>query len=141
MAEMALVPSLYRKYGSRVLPGQENTAPGITSRFEVFADDTFPEMKVSASTKSLWHVLTIARSIRAGWSSLLINNERGEQDQVPGCRLHLMAVFAGMWGVLIFLSLGYYCQSLVKFFLVAHIAWSCVQSRICRYIFGSQSFG
>lgn len=45
MAEMALVPSLYRKYGSRVLPGQENTAPGITSRFEVFADDTFPEMK------------------------------------------------------------------------------------------------
>lgn len=77
MAEMALVPSLYRKYGSRVVPGQENMAPGITSRFEVFADDTFPKMKVGASTKSLWHVLTTARSTRAGWSSLLINNGRG----------------------------------------------------------------
>lgn len=42
-----MVPSLYRKYGSRVRPGLENTAPGITARFEVFTDDTFPQMEVS----------------------------------------------------------------------------------------------
>ncbi|RMZ73054.1 glycosyl hydrolase family 3 N terminal domain-containing [Pyrenophora seminiperda CCB06] len=45
MAEMALVPSLYRKYGSRIRPGSERIAPGITSRFEVFTDETYPEMK------------------------------------------------------------------------------------------------
>ncbi|KAJ6200632.1 putative benzoate 4-monooxygenase cytochrome P450 [Bipolaris maydis] len=53
IAEMALVPSLYRKCGSRVLPGQENTAPGITCGIEAFADDSFPGMTVGASTKSL----------------------------------------------------------------------------------------
>ena len=47
MAEMALVPSLYRKYGSRIRPGSEHIAPGITSRFEVFTDETYLEMKAS----------------------------------------------------------------------------------------------
>lgn len=50
MAEMALVPSLYRKYGSKIIPGSENTAPGITSRFEVFTDDTFAGIKARAFT-------------------------------------------------------------------------------------------
>lgn len=47
MAEMALVPSIYRTYATRIKPGFEKTAPGITSRFEVFTDDTFADMKVS----------------------------------------------------------------------------------------------
>lgn len=46
MAEMALVPSIYRRYSTRVRPGYENVAPGITSRFEIFTDETFKEMKV-----------------------------------------------------------------------------------------------
>jgi hypothetical protein len=47
MAEMALVPSIYRKYTTNVSPKFEGIAPGITSRFEVFTDDTFDEMEVS----------------------------------------------------------------------------------------------
>ena len=50
MAEMALVPSIYRSYSTRIKPGFEHFAPGITSRFEVFTDDTFAQMKVSRLT-------------------------------------------------------------------------------------------
>jgi cytochrome P450 len=42
MAEMvALVPAIYRKYRTNIKPGFEGKAPGIVSRFEVFADETF----------------------------------------------------------------------------------------------------
>lgn len=44
---MALVPALYRKYRTRVKRGCERVAPGITSRFEVFSDESYEEMKVS----------------------------------------------------------------------------------------------
>jgi hypothetical protein len=47
MAEMALVPSIYRKYTTFVSPKFEGVAPGITSRFEVFTDDTFDDVEVS----------------------------------------------------------------------------------------------
>jgi hypothetical protein len=47
MAEMALVPSIYRAYTTRISPGFEGIAPGITSRFEVFTDETFAKTKVS----------------------------------------------------------------------------------------------
>jgi hypothetical protein len=46
MAEMALVPSIYRKYTTQVASEFEGVAPGITSRFEVFTDETFNETKV-----------------------------------------------------------------------------------------------
>ena len=46
MAEMALVPAIYRKYSTTISPDFEGVAPGITSRFEVFTDETFKEMKV-----------------------------------------------------------------------------------------------
>jgi hypothetical protein len=48
MAEMALVPSIYRKYSTNMTPGLQCIAPGITSRFEVFTDETFAEMKACA---------------------------------------------------------------------------------------------
>lgn len=47
LAEMTLVPAIYRKYSTKVKPGFENVSPGITSRFEVFGDDTLPKMEVS----------------------------------------------------------------------------------------------
>lgn len=43
LAEMALVPSIYRKYSTRIKPGFEDISPGITSRFEVFGDDALPK--------------------------------------------------------------------------------------------------
>jgi hypothetical protein len=46
MAEMALVPSIYKKYTTQVATNFEGVAPGITSRFEVFTDETFGEVKV-----------------------------------------------------------------------------------------------
>ncbi|EKG14889.1 Cytochrome P450 [Macrophomina phaseolina MS6] len=45
LAEMTLVPAIYRKYSTKVKPGFENVSPGITSRFEVFGDDTLPKME------------------------------------------------------------------------------------------------
>lgn len=48
MAEMALVPAIYRKYSTKIKPGFENISPGITSRFEVFYDETFTKMEVSS---------------------------------------------------------------------------------------------
>ncbi|KAF2660343.1 cytochrome P450 [Lophiostoma macrostomum CBS 122681] len=42
MAEMtALATALYRKYATELGEGFEQSAPGVTSRFEVFHDDTF----------------------------------------------------------------------------------------------------
>ena len=46
MAEMvALVPSIYRKYMTSIGPGFEGKAPGIVSRFEVFADEMFEHIE------------------------------------------------------------------------------------------------
>lgn len=48
MAEMtALTVGIYREYTTSIAPGFENKTPGITSRFEVFYDETFPEVAVS----------------------------------------------------------------------------------------------
>lgn len=47
MAEMTLVPAIYRKYKTSIAPESRDVAPGITSRFEVFADETFERVEVS----------------------------------------------------------------------------------------------
>jgi hypothetical protein len=50
MAEMTtLTATIYRVYRTRVRPGTGDTSPGITSRFEVFYDETMPRMKVRDS--------------------------------------------------------------------------------------------
>ncbi|KAH7406481.1 cytochrome P450 [Phaeosphaeria sp. MPI-PUGE-AT-0046c] len=45
MAEMALVPSIYRKYSTNIRLDFVEIAPGITSRFEVLTDETFAKME------------------------------------------------------------------------------------------------
>ncbi|KXS97339.1 hypothetical protein AC578_10737 [Pseudocercospora eumusae] len=45
LAEMALVPAIYRKYRTKLTSGEQNASPGITSRSEVFGDETFAETK------------------------------------------------------------------------------------------------
>ncbi|KAE8446479.1 hypothetical protein EG329_011942 [Mollisiaceae sp. DMI_Dod_QoI] len=46
MAEMTtLTAAIYRIYRTKVKAGTEDTSPGITSRFEVFYDETKPRMK------------------------------------------------------------------------------------------------
>ncbi|EME82578.1 uncharacterized protein MYCFIDRAFT_33596 [Pseudocercospora fijiensis CIRAD86] len=47
LAEMALVPAIYRRYRTKIKSGEEKASPGITSRVEVLWDETFAEMKVS----------------------------------------------------------------------------------------------
>ena len=48
MAEMTmLLAAIYRKYSTRLHAKQEGAAPGITSRFEIFGDETMPRMTVS----------------------------------------------------------------------------------------------
>ena len=48
MAEMtALATALYRKYTTELGEGSEQATPGVTSRFEVFYDDTFENVAVS----------------------------------------------------------------------------------------------
>lgn len=48
MAEMtALVVAVYREYTTSLAPGFENKSPAITSRFELFYDETVPEIAVS----------------------------------------------------------------------------------------------
>ena len=48
MAEMTtLTAAIYRKYTTAVKKSMETTSPGITSRFEVFYDETLPHMEVS----------------------------------------------------------------------------------------------
>ena len=50
MAEMTtLVAAIYRNYSTSLAPGLENVAPGVTSRFEVFHDDTYADVKVGAA--------------------------------------------------------------------------------------------
>ncbi|KAF4633361.1 hypothetical protein G7Y89_g4756 [Cudoniella acicularis] len=49
MAEMTtLTAAIYREYRTRVRPGTENMSPGITSRFEVFYDESKQQMKAGA---------------------------------------------------------------------------------------------
>jgi hypothetical protein len=53
-AEMTtLTSAVYRKYRTKVKKGTEDTSPGITSRFEVFCDETKPRMKVYLPVKIL----------------------------------------------------------------------------------------
>lgn len=48
MAEMTtLVAAVYRKYSTTLAPGFEHIAPGVTSRFEVFHDDSYSCVSVS----------------------------------------------------------------------------------------------
>lgn len=48
MAEMtALVVAVYREYTTSLAPGFEDKSPAITSRFELFYDETVPEIAVS----------------------------------------------------------------------------------------------
>lgn len=48
MAQMTtLLAALYRKYSTSVQERQNGASPGITSRFEVFQDDTLVNVKVS----------------------------------------------------------------------------------------------
>jgi hypothetical protein len=64
MAEMTtLVAAVYRKYSTSVKSGYEDVAPGVTSRFEVFHDDTFDHVSVR-----LQHtvVLTIKLTLQSG---------------------------------------------------------------------------
>ena len=50
MAEMTnLTAAIYRKYRTKVKKGTEDVSPGITSRFEVFYDETKARMKVCSS--------------------------------------------------------------------------------------------
>jgi cytochrome P450 len=46
LAEMtALITAIYRKYTTSIIPGFENLTPVVTSRFEIFYDETMPRMK------------------------------------------------------------------------------------------------
>lgn len=46
MAEMTtLVAALYRKYTTKAIAGFDTISPGITSRFEVFYDETCKEVR------------------------------------------------------------------------------------------------
>lgn len=47
MAEMtALVTAVYWEYGTSIAPGFENKSPAITSRFELFYNETVLEIAV-----------------------------------------------------------------------------------------------
>jgi hypothetical protein len=49
MAEMtALVVAVYREYTTSLAIGFEDKSPAITSRFELFYDETVPEIAVSS---------------------------------------------------------------------------------------------
>ncbi|KAF4124737.1 Cytochrome P450, partial [Geosmithia morbida] len=46
MVEMTtLAAAIYRKYRTSLPPGLDDTTPGITARFELFYDDSFPNIK------------------------------------------------------------------------------------------------
>ncbi len=52
MAEMtALVAAIYRKYETSIAPGFEDKSPAITSRFELFYDETVSQIEVSCAEK------------------------------------------------------------------------------------------
>jgi hypothetical protein len=49
MAEMtALVAAVYREYNTSIAPGFDDKSPAITSRFELFYDETVPQIAVSS---------------------------------------------------------------------------------------------
>lgn len=49
MAEMTtLMAAIYRTYSTTIKPGYEGVSPGVTSRFEVFFDENFTQIKVSS---------------------------------------------------------------------------------------------
>jgi hypothetical protein len=49
MAEMtALVAAVYREYNTTIAPGFDDKSPAITSRFELFYDETVPQIAVSS---------------------------------------------------------------------------------------------
>lgn len=53
MAEMTtLVSAIYRKYTTSIAPGFEGKTPAITSRFELFYDETKDQIEVCTSTAS-----------------------------------------------------------------------------------------
>lgn len=59
MAEMTtLTAAIYRVYRTKVRSGTENISPGITSRFEVFYDESKARMKVSDSEDGLLRIQT-----------------------------------------------------------------------------------
>lgn len=73
MAEMALVPSIYRQYSTSIRPDFEDVTPGITSRFEVFTDESFADVKVSLEpnvTSSGHAPLKFERNILVGFNSV-----------------------------------------------------------------------
>jgi hypothetical protein len=68
MAEMtALVAAVYRKYNTTIAPGFDDKSPAITSRFELFYDETVPRIAVS--------------SVRAMM-------ETNDADRLPGTYMH-----------------------------------------------------
>lgn len=53
MAEMTtLLAAIYRRYTTSEYERQRGTSPVITSRFEVFYDETLPKAEVSKQTGS-----------------------------------------------------------------------------------------
>jgi hypothetical protein len=49
MAEIAaLVAAVYREYNTTIAPGFDYKSPAITSRFELFYDETVPQVAVSS---------------------------------------------------------------------------------------------
>lgn len=54
MAEMtALVAAVYRRYETKLAPGFDDISPAITSRFELFYDETTPSIAVRYSDSLL----------------------------------------------------------------------------------------
>lgn len=67
MAEMtALVTAVYREYSTSIAPGFDDKSPAITSRFELFYDETVPEIAVCLiHINPLDRVLTDTRNTHA----------------------------------------------------------------------------
>ena len=62
MAEMTtLVATIYRMYRTSIAEGYENKSPAITSRFELFYDETMPLIEVRIPMKLLLAMLTPAQ--------------------------------------------------------------------------------
>lgn len=68
MAEMTtLLAAIYRTYTTSVYDRQKGISPGITSRFEVFYDETLPKFEVSPYTVfSLLHRLKCSLHLNLG---------------------------------------------------------------------------
>jgi hypothetical protein len=51
MAEMTtLLAAVYKNYNTKIQARQDGISPGVTSRFEIFSDETFPEVGVRLAT-------------------------------------------------------------------------------------------